>query len=186
MAKHDTDWEGVEREYRAGQLSLDEIGKMYGISKGRISQKAKAEGWKQDLSNRIKARAEAKLNERLVKEKLNESFTSAPDIERVEAGAEAIASIITEHRGMSKRMRERVSKYEEELSTCGEELGEKIKMLKSLAETAKIIVNLERQSLGLKESDSGDADKQPENTNLAPNDAARRVAFMLTQALKGN
>lgn len=39
------DWAGVERDYRAGVMSIREIAKWYGISDTAIHKKAKAEGW---------------------------------------------------------------------------------------------------------------------------------------------
>jgi hypothetical protein len=39
------DWVGVERDYRAGVMSIREIAKWYAISDTAIHKKAKAEGW---------------------------------------------------------------------------------------------------------------------------------------------
>ena len=39
------DWEGVERDFRAGVMSIREIAKWYGISDTAIHKKAKADGW---------------------------------------------------------------------------------------------------------------------------------------------
>lgn len=50
------DWEKVEAEYRAGRLSLREIGATFGCSDTAVRKKAKREGWKRDLAARIKAK----------------------------------------------------------------------------------------------------------------------------------
>lgn len=181
MAKPNTDWESIEREYRAGQLSLSTIGEMYGVSKGRISQKAKEEGWTQDLGSRIRARAEAKLNEKLINAQVNAESKALSDDERVAVGAEALANIIGEHQVVAKRLRTRVAAYELELDSCGEELGEKAKILKMLSDTAKSVIAIERQAYGI--GDGAEADKT-EDKPLAPNDAARRIAFLFTQATR--
>ena len=57
------DWEGVERDYSAGLLSLREIGDKYGVDESGIRYKAKRNGWVRDLS-KIEQRAEDKLPQR--------------------------------------------------------------------------------------------------------------------------
>ncbi|WP_157975389.1 hypothetical protein [Photorhabdus sp. CRCIA-P01] len=44
MAKN-TDWEGIERDYRSGLISIREIAKKYGISDAAIRKRAKTEEW---------------------------------------------------------------------------------------------------------------------------------------------
>jgi len=53
MTGKQIDWDLVEAEFRAGVKTLDQIGKDHGITKGRISQVAKAKGWVRDLSAKI-------------------------------------------------------------------------------------------------------------------------------------
>lgn len=47
MAKENKpiDWDGIERDYRAGVMSVREIAKWYGVSHTAINKRAKAEGW---------------------------------------------------------------------------------------------------------------------------------------------
>lgn len=61
MASERKDWEAIEREYRAGQLSVSEIGRQYGVSHTAINKKAKALGWWRDLSARVKQAVAAQL-----------------------------------------------------------------------------------------------------------------------------
>jgi hypothetical protein len=44
------DWPVIEREYRAGQLSVKELGRQYKLSDAVIRKRAKAYGWTRDLS----------------------------------------------------------------------------------------------------------------------------------------
>lgn len=60
MAKK-IDWEAIEREYRAGQLSLREIGRIHGVTDTAIRKKAKLEGWARDLTDQVRATVRAKL-----------------------------------------------------------------------------------------------------------------------------
>ena len=39
------DWAGIERDYRAGVMSVREIAKWYGVSHTAINKRAKADGW---------------------------------------------------------------------------------------------------------------------------------------------
>jgi len=55
-AKKAINWKAVELDFRAGVKSLEQIGLENGVTKGRISQVAKRDGWTRDLKNRIKAK----------------------------------------------------------------------------------------------------------------------------------
>ncbi len=62
MAKRKpVDWEAVEREYRAGQLSVVEIGRQYGVSHTAINKRAKKLGWTRDLADRVRKEVSARL-----------------------------------------------------------------------------------------------------------------------------
>ena len=66
MAKKETDWESIERDYRAGLLSVREMAATYGVSHVAIMKRAKKDGWERDLSAKIKAKAEALVTTREV------------------------------------------------------------------------------------------------------------------------
>jgi hypothetical protein len=55
------DWEGIEREYRTGQLSVSEISRQYLISRAAIQKRAKAKGWSRDLSQVVREEVRARL-----------------------------------------------------------------------------------------------------------------------------
>ena len=59
--RNDLDWEKVEQHYRAGMLSIRQIGKLCGASQIAIQKKAKVEEWVRDLSAKIRAKARADL-----------------------------------------------------------------------------------------------------------------------------
>lgn len=52
------DWEAIESAYRAGVMSIREIASQYEITHQAISKRAKKEGWERDLKAKVKARAE--------------------------------------------------------------------------------------------------------------------------------
>ena len=55
------DWEAIEREYRAGQLTVVEIGRQYGLSHTAINKRAKRDGWTRNLAGRVREEVSARL-----------------------------------------------------------------------------------------------------------------------------
>lgn len=95
-AKKQIDWEAVEREYRAGIRSLADIGNEFGVSAPGIVKKAKAKNWARDLSGKIRAKAEAKVNAALVNDQVN-AEASINEKQVIETNAEMMASVIRGH-----------------------------------------------------------------------------------------
>ena len=52
--KVDADWESIEGMYRAGLLSVREIARSHGISHVAILKRAKADGWARDLTAKVR------------------------------------------------------------------------------------------------------------------------------------
>lgn len=210
--KKPVDWEAVERDYRAGVMSFAEMGKAHGVSKGRISQVATKRGWEQDLSAKIKAKAEAKVNEATVNAELN-AKREATAAETVEIGATVLARVKLSHRTDIARSRTLTMRLLEELEAqtaqvpellqLGElmakpddkgvdklnELYHKIialpsrtKTMKDLGDTLKTLIGLERQAFGL----DSELDPQPGGATAAmpADELARRVAFIFAKGLQ--
>ena len=60
----EVDWEGVYREYKAGQLSIRAIAAAYGTKESTIRARKKREEWgERDLSNQVRHEVKAKLAE---------------------------------------------------------------------------------------------------------------------------
>lgn len=53
------DWEAIEKEFRAGAMSIREIGRQYGPSDMAIRKRAKKLGWKRDLTDEVRRRVRA-------------------------------------------------------------------------------------------------------------------------------
>lgn len=98
------DWTLIEVDYRAGVKSLDQIGKDYGVTKGRISQVAKKHGWSRDLAEKIRQRTEAKVNEQAVNNALNAERRSFTEKEVIEANSDQQANVIKTHRAGLDRL----------------------------------------------------------------------------------
>lgn len=62
MAKRKTyDWEAIEAEYRAGQLSIKAIARKHGCSDGTIRYRAKQNGWTRDLTKKVQDEVKKEL-----------------------------------------------------------------------------------------------------------------------------
>lgn len=101
------DWERVELDFRAGTLTLREIGEANGVSHTAIRKRAEKEGWSRDLNAKIKAKAEelvskAEVSKTVSKEEAETKKVSEND--RVLADATRIANIKLKHRAGVGRM----------------------------------------------------------------------------------
>lgn len=98
-AKQATDWGSIELHYRAGKRSLESIGNEFGVSKGRISQVAKKEGWDRDLQPKIDQRAKTKVAKEVAEKAAKQEALNDPTKQAVKrlgeaAVVEANASIV--------------------------------------------------------------------------------------------
>lgn len=169
------DWEKVERDYRAGVLSLREIGAANGCSHVAVSKRAKAEGWVRDLKAKIQAKAEALVN----KAQVNALVNAAKESETVDANAQVIADVRVTHRRDIARARSLAMKLLDELDiqtdnpdlleqleTAISEGGDspdglmrafqrvtstagRIDSIKKLSEAMKVLVGMEREAYGI-------------------------------------
>jgi hypothetical protein len=97
------DWSAIERDYRLGQLTLRELAAKYGnVTHQGIANRAKAEGWKRDLTNAVKAATRAVVIERTVAEAVAKTGQSLTD--EVAAVATVHAEVIGRHRRSAARL----------------------------------------------------------------------------------
>jgi len=96
MAAKQPDWEAIERAYRAGALSIRTIAERNGISDTAIRKKAKASGWKRDLSEQVRK----EVRNKLVRGEVRDEQCANPerDAEIVEEAAEEGARVVRSHR----------------------------------------------------------------------------------------
>lgn len=86
------DWEAIERDYRAGMLSIREISRKHDVPESSIRYQAKKYGWQRSLSGKVRERAQEKL---LRKELRN---PNANDDEVVEEAADTVTAVQLCHR----------------------------------------------------------------------------------------
>ena len=92
MSKPAIDWEAVEREYRAGQLSNRMIAEKHGISDTAIRKRAKAQGWSKDLTEKVRQEVRSQLVRAEVR------TPSVSDREVIEVAAATGAQVVRTHR----------------------------------------------------------------------------------------
>ena len=127
------DWESIEREYRAGIRSLKDIGAEVGVSDAGIIKRAKKEEWARDLTDRIRARAEAKVSAATVSEEVS-AQTKATEREIVEAVASFQATAQLMQRKDVSRSRGIVQKLFAELEGQIDGLEDFAKLAELMAE----------------------------------------------------
>jgi hypothetical protein len=141
------DWEAIEREYRAGQLSVVEIAAQHSVSRAAIQKRAKKNKWSRDLREKIKERVAAKL--------VAPEVAAATEAETVELAAARGVQIVREHRDSIGRAQRIVEKLFGELELSEIALPAKSTVIGNLSNSLKTLIGLERQAFNLNEGDGG-------------------------------
>ena len=178
-----TDWDEIERLYRADLHTNAQLAKKFGVDVSTIYRHAKKKNWKKDLKQRIKERANALVQERAVKKLESDDQT-------IEENAQLTANVRLSHRqdigtarqlamtllddlkaqiGTDNRARledlfiealkanaideSALEAYERVTS-----LSNHVRVMKDLADTMTKLVTLERQAYGLDDVDSSPVD----------------------------
>jgi len=147
------DWEGVERDYSAGLLSLREIADKYGTTEGGIRYKAKQKDWSRDLSQKIEQRTNEKLRKTELRTELR-SEKAVTEKEIIEANAQAIVNVKLGHRTSIKKVNSLVESLIDEIETLNkdksvENLPMRVDVTKKLMDTLKTSIDKERQAFGI-------------------------------------
>lgn len=170
------DWAAIELDYRAGIMSLRQIGDTHGVTHGAITKRAKRDQWDRDLAAKIRAKADALVSRQAVSSSVSIKPT---DTERVvvEANATMQADIILSHRkGIQRSRNLTMGLFEELEQMTGDrelfaKLGEimdqqddsrmmdafrkavshpgRVDSMKKLADTLKTLIAAEREAFGI-------------------------------------
>lgn len=176
MDKKPTDWERVELDYRAGIMTLREMGALHSVSEGAIRKRAKRDNWSRDLNTKIKMRADELVRKEEVRKAVR-SESAVSEVRQVEIGAELIKDIKLGQRSRVTKATLLTERLIEELEAITdnkelfEQLGEilhnpedtrmseayhkviglqgRIKMNKELSDTMKTLIAIENQAFGI-------------------------------------
>lgn len=171
------DWEIIENDYRAGIKTLRQIAEENRCTHGAINKRAKRDGWERDLSAKIQAKADAMVSNALVSKGVSRS--AAKDKQVIEANASVVADVRINQRASITRAKSIIEKLFDELEAQSgidnvallEQLGElmrdgdrdklndaymaiiklpeRSKIAKTLIESLKSCVEMERQAYGI-------------------------------------
>jgi hypothetical protein len=186
MSKKTIDWDAVEIEYSSGIKTLRQIGEEFGCSEGAVRKKAKERGWSRDLSAKIKLKADEEVRKR----EYAEEYANSPDKrikekEQVEIGAKLQSDIIMKHRSSLGKAREFADKLFSELEVDGElTTAQKTSILEKLTRTLSTLTTSERLAFGIDTTFDPSKAAEEAAKQIDKTDLARRVAFMLTKAVK--
>lgn len=144
------DWESVERHYRAGFLSIRQLGKQFGVSAPAVLKKAKKESWTRDLTKKVR---EA-VNTQLVNAEVNAETKKRNECEIVEQAAATIVQIVREHRKDIAKARAAVERMLGLLESDTElKLPAQAGTLRDLTMALKTLVALEREAFSVDENE---------------------------------
>lgn len=176
-ARRATDWEAIEREYRAGVLSVREIAKGAGVSHTIINRRAKERGWVRDVAALVKAA----VSNKIVSEGV--SNLTAGDVEA--CASRSFGVILSERKDIAK-LKKIASELLDELEADAQKtiadrmsIKERADILERLSRIMVRLIQLERQAYGL-----DDTTKPPETIEAADatsprNEVERRIARLI-------
>lgn len=87
------DWEAIERDYRAGQLSIRHLAAKHEVPESTVRSKARTLGWQRDLTDEVRAATRAKLSRGS-----RTQIAHQDDAHVVQAASDDAASIVEAHR----------------------------------------------------------------------------------------
>ena len=160
------DWEAIEQEYRAGQLSVRQIALQHGAIESTLRRRATKYHWKRDLAEAVRHEVEAAL----VRSAHPDSLT-APDEAIVSFAAARGVEIIRQHRGHLGRLQRISANLAEALDIFvggGELKAGVLGFRESPADVLVKIANatarwmpLEREAFGLNHKQESDETPKP-------------------------
>jgi len=154
------DWEGIEREYRMGQKTLNVLSTEYGIHSSNICRRAKKWGWTQDKSDEVRRRTNAALLAQRKKKRNNPTeadldLAVSTNVKVIKGHRKTIVSLNKFIAGIFKRLHEHEEAEPE--SDLKKDVRFRISSIKELSFAIKNLIPLERQAFNLDVS-AGDDD----------------------------
>lgn len=111
------DWEAIEREYRAGQISVRAIASQHGLTEGAIRKRAKAEGWSRPLAEKVRAAVREKLVRADGTQDGTQSDRVRTDAETIDFAANRGVELVRQHRASLGRANAIIAKLLDELES---------------------------------------------------------------------
>lgn len=113
-------WEAIERDYRAGVLSVREIARQYKVTEGAIRKRAKADHWTRDLNAAVQQAAKNAL----VRTEVRNAHAQETEAEVVEDAAQVVVELVRQHRADLRGGRQMAEMLMGQLQVFAERRGE--------------------------------------------------------------
>lgn len=168
----DIDWERVERLYRAGQLTIQQVADECGVSNSQVRQRAKKHGWSRDLSEAIAARAKEKISaidvSALVEQSAQESAHKSAALikDAIEQASDIAAGVIIKHRASLRLDADRADRVEAMFDECMSS-AVSVRDVAALAQAHKTLVDA-RAKIRDQERVTYQLDKEPDDSKARP------------------
>lgn len=95
---HEIDWEGVERAYRLGSITIDKLAEKFSVNKTTIIRRAKKENWTRDLADEVRSTTKANVQRQIAEEAAKTQLgRHHKDATVVELNAISNSLLIAEH-----------------------------------------------------------------------------------------
>lgn len=160
-----TDWQAVERDYRATNLSLRELGLKHNCKAPAIANRAKRYGWERDLTEAVKQATNARLIANAAVEKAvahTANGEADATTNAVLAAAEVNVRIVTGHRKRLADLYILVEGAQEKLERMGSTMESVrdaavfVQAVAHLTNSTKTLIEAERKAFGLDEKQQDD------------------------------
>lgn len=158
------DWEAIEREYRAGQLSIRQIARQHGVDEATMRKRAKKNGWTRNLADAVRQEVQAALVRTAYPADLSDEAI-------VEYAAARGVEVVRQHRGHLGRLQRISANLAEALDSFvggGELRAGLLGFRESPADVLVKIANatarwmpLEREAFGLNHKQESDVTPKP-------------------------
>jgi hypothetical protein len=179
------DWIAIEREYRVGIKSLRTLASEFGVTEGAIRKRAKKDDWQRDLAPKIRAKAddlvrnatvrsvvrtENAVSERVLVEvnaqvQTNIILSHRTDIQRARKVTMSLLSELemqTDNRELYEQLAELLLSPDDKGVDKRNELFNKVislsgrsSTMKTISDSLKSLIALEREAFGVDQKDNG-------------------------------
>lgn len=153
--RSDIDWEAVERDYRAGQLTFRQMADVHSVSVSQIREKAKARGWERNLADAIRERTKEKISQidvaELIEQSAHESAQQSSQTQKnaIEIAADIATGVVMSHRKHYSRVKELASGMLDEIQEFGESKLEIAQLVQLVGQDDQLAAQALKRATGL-------------------------------------
>jgi predicted DNA-binding protein YlxM (UPF0122 family) len=144
------DWEAIEREYRAGQLSISEIARQGGCSRAAVYKAAKKNNWQRDLTHRVRQATNTKL---VTDEVTGDTYNETTETEIVETAASRAVEVVRSHRTLIRDTIQLATNLINMAHSEQLDMMAHSQLFRTVSQGLAKVIPLERQAFNLDEKD---------------------------------